>query len=115
MKKTSNSPKVKTHRVQGHSLQESLTGSHETAKPGRPTLKIQKILVPTDFSDFSKKALKYAVSVAKQLGAKITLLHVIELPIAYPEGGYYPFIVEPDRIVSAARATADKFCKVEHI
>ena len=115
MKKTSNPPKVKTNHVQGHSPQESLPRSHETAKPGRPALNIQQILVPTDFSEPSKKALKYAVSVAKQLGAKITLLHVVELPIAYPYGDYNPFVAEPYRIVSAATATAGKICKEEKI
>ena len=39
----------------------------------RPT----KILVPTDFSEYSDKALKQALDIAKQYNAKVFLLHVI--------------------------------------
>ena len=44
---------------------------------------IQKILVPIDFSDYSKHALKYAGQFAKQFNAKLILIYVIE-PIIYP-------------------------------
>jgi nucleotide-binding universal stress UspA family protein len=37
---------------------------------------IQNILVPTDFSDFSRYALNYAVGFAQAFKAKITLIHV---------------------------------------
>lgn len=40
----------------------------------RPT----KILVPTDFSEYSDKALKQGLDIAKQYGAKLYLLHVVE-------------------------------------
>ena len=43
-------------------------------------LKLKSILVPIDFSKISQKALEYAVPIAKQFGAKITLLHAIEPP-----------------------------------
>ena len=45
-----------------------------------PILKLNSILVPIDFSRISQKALDYAVPLAKQFGAKITLLHAIEPP-----------------------------------
>ncbi len=38
----------------------------------RPT----KILVPTDFSKYSDKALRQALDIAKEYGAKVYLLHV---------------------------------------
>ncbi|HOG16455.1 MAG TPA: universal stress protein [Syntrophales bacterium] len=38
----------------------------------------KRILVPTDFSSFSDKALKKAVDIAEEKGAKIYLLHVID-------------------------------------
>ncbi len=41
-------------------------------------IKIEKILFPTDFSDHSKNAFRYAVSFAKEYGAKLYVLHVIE-------------------------------------
>ena len=46
-------------------------------------LKLKSILVPIDFSKISQKALEYAVPLAKQFEAKITLLHAIE-PRPYP-------------------------------
>jgi len=45
-------------------------------------MKIEKILVPVDFSRHSLKALAYAVDFAEPFGAEITVLHVVE-PIAY--------------------------------
>jgi nucleotide-binding universal stress UspA family protein len=49
-------------------------------------LKLQRILVPIDFSDCSKKALQYALPLAKEHGAGITLLYVV--PPAYGAGEY---------------------------
>lgn len=43
---------------------------------------LKNILVPLDFSETSLKSLQYAVPFAKQFGAKLTLLHVVE-PNAY--------------------------------
>ena len=44
---------------------------------------IKKVLVPIDFSDYSKSALKYAVNFAKSFNAEIILVYVVE-PIIYP-------------------------------
>src|SRR6266498_3784343 len=41
-------------------------------------LHLKKILVPIDFSDASKKALKYAFRFAEQFNCEIVLLHVVE-------------------------------------
>ncbi|MGA7392114.1 MAG: universal stress protein [Terrimicrobiaceae bacterium] len=46
-------------------------------------LTLKSILVPIDFSKTSQTALEYAVPLAKQFGAKVTLLHAIE-PLPYP-------------------------------
>lgn len=40
----------------------------------------KNILAPTDFSEQSEQALEIAGCLAEQCGAKITLLHVIQLP-----------------------------------
>lgn len=39
--------------------------------------KTKAILVPTDFSELSDKAVSYAVDIARQEGASLTLLHLI--------------------------------------
>jgi nucleotide-binding universal stress UspA family protein len=48
------------------------------------------ILVPTDFSDRSEAAVSYAVQLAKQTYAQLTLLHVLPEPSAldYTLGGF---------------------------
>lgn len=44
---------------------------------------IKKILIPIDFSDYSKSALKFAIDFAKNFNAKLYLVYVIE-PMIYP-------------------------------
>ena len=44
---------------------------------------IHKVLVPIDFSDYSKNALKYAAQFAHQFKAKMFLVYVVE-PMIYP-------------------------------
>lgn len=44
---------------------------------------IKKVLVPVDFSDYSKSSLKYAVNFAKHFGAELYLIYVVE-PMVYP-------------------------------
>ncbi len=49
--------------------------AHLLNSPAPPDIK--RILVPVDFSSGSKKALRYAVAMAKKFQASITLLHVV--------------------------------------
>jgi nucleotide-binding universal stress UspA family protein len=44
---------------------------------------IKKILVPIDFSDYSKNALKYAVNIVQTFKAEMFLIYVVE-PVIYP-------------------------------
>jgi len=44
---------------------------------------IKRVLVPVDFSDYSKSALKYAVGFAKKFRAEMILIYVVE-PVIYP-------------------------------
>ena len=53
-------------------------------------LKVKRILVPVDFSKASEKALRYAVAFGRQLEAKISLLHVQQVPYASPDTMMYP-------------------------
>ena len=45
---------------------------------------IKKIMIPTDFSEYSNHALKYAISMATNFKAKLYLVHVYELPLTSP-------------------------------
>ena len=49
----------------------------------RTIIRLKRILVPIDFSGHSKSALRYAISFARQFGASIDLLYVVE-PTIYP-------------------------------
>jgi nucleotide-binding universal stress UspA family protein len=62
------------------------------AKPleqGGGKMQFRHILAPTDFSDYSKQAVASALELAKKFGAKLSILHVIEMP-PYPVEGYVP-------------------------
>lgn len=59
--------------------------------------KLNRILVPTDFSDCAKQAVTYASELAKRFGAELHLLHVVQPPFitdAYaaslPEDALHP-------------------------
>jgi nucleotide-binding universal stress UspA family protein len=49
---------------------------------------LENILVPLDFSEMSLKSLRYAVSLAEQTGAKLTLLHVLKPPVCVSDFPY---------------------------
>lgn len=55
--------------------------------PSDVLCRFRHILVPTDFSDASQPALRYATAFARRCGGEVTLIHVIEPP-PYPEFGY---------------------------
>lgn len=62
---------------------------------------LKKILVPTDFSEHSAKAMQYGAELAAKFGAELHLLHSIEAtPIMYGEGAFYP--TETDAEIEAA-------------
>lgn len=62
-------------------VRKALAGS--PARSGFSPPAIKTILVPIDFSGYARKALRYAVPMAHQYGATISLLYVIE-PTVYP-------------------------------
>jgi universal stress protein A len=51
---------------------------YDAAASTAPNIQLRNILVPLDFSEISLKSLRYAVPFAKQFGAKLTLLHVVQ-------------------------------------
>lgn len=61
------------------------------------------ILVPTDFQGASSSALNLAVGLAQKLDARVTLLHVWEIPV-YP---YMDFMLASD-VVSSVEDAATK-------
>ena len=50
---------------------------------------LKKILVPTDFSEHSAKAMLYGSELARKFGAELHLMHAVEMtPLMYGEGAY---------------------------
>lgn len=59
-----------------------------TAKPPpKSPFRLQRILVPIDFSDCAKKALQYPIPLAKQYEASLTLIYVVPTQYAVGEFG----------------------------
>ena len=71
-------------------------------------LHIRSVLVPLDFSPSSEKALAYAVAFARQFGAKLTLLHVVE-PLAAPDfAGSFAWMMENDKVTVECQRHLDR-------
>ncbi|MFA6245074.1 MAG: universal stress protein [Candidatus Hydrogenedentales bacterium] len=58
---------------------------HEFVNDEDLSLKIKRILFPTDFSPFADKALPFAVSLCREFHASLVLFHASELSVALPE------------------------------
>ena len=67
---------------------------HRAAKADYPlpAIKINKILLPTDFSGPSQLAMRYAKPLARLFGAQLVLLHVVEPVASTADFGYGPVI-----------------------
>jgi nucleotide-binding universal stress UspA family protein len=70
--------------------------------------KLDRILVATDFSPNSLRAVKYSVQLAKRLGAYLTILHVVPEPSAlnYPMEG-----ISPEEVAGWQREAAKRLEK----
>ena len=83
-------------------------GGAPAARLAPTPIRIKSILVPIDFSSASEKALAYAVPFARQFGAKLTLLHVVE-PLALPGfASSTPFTIENDKTMAERRRHLDR-------
>lgn len=54
---------------------------------------IKRIVCPTDFSDFSQRALDHALALARWYGSEVSVLHTIPRVLMPPE--FYPYLQEP--------------------
>ena len=81
----------------------------ETKNP-EPAEVLNKILVPTDFSDFAQQSLSYAKKIAAAYNARLQLLHVVEQsihPSFYASGMVSIFDLIPD-IETKSREAMEK-------
>lgn len=77
------------------------------ARAAGPRLALQNILVPVDFSECSKKALVYALALANQFGASVTILHVVAPYYAADPYG----LTQYERIETELRAVGERKLK----
>ena len=66
-------------------------------------LQFKSILAPTDFSEHSEAALRYAVAFADEFGCSVHLFHAVEHPTQYGFGG-----VNPDELQQSLRQEANR-------
>lgn len=81
------------------------------------SIELKTILCPMDFSEFSRSALPYATSLAKQFGARIILTHVVDARLDYPEWTAQASVNNSEHLVDEARRSltelADSIAGVE--
>lgn len=87
----------------------------ESGLPGKAASPfcIERILVPVDFSECSRKALRYAVPFAKQFGASLTLLFVTQVNYAVGEFGVVDAPLMEGQVREAAEQAMDKLINEE--
>lgn len=71
----------------------SVPRRHPDAVPASPVL-FKRVLCPIDFSDSSRHALEYALSLAQEADADLTVLHAIGDDLEYARDVMYPIIVD---------------------
>src|ERR1700734_2344861 len=70
------------------------------------TIRLQKILLPTDFSKYSAAATRYACELATKFDAELHLLHTLEVHLAStPDFGMG---LDLPRYIGESRAAAEK-------
>lgn len=77
--------------------------------------KIKKVLVPIDFSDYSRNALHYSIEFAKHFDAELILVYVVE-PMIYPPDFSMGQVAVPAmdlELDKRAREELDKLSKTE--
>ena len=67
-------------------------------------MNLRKVLVPTDFSESSEKAVNYAAELASKFGSELHVLHAFDTtPILYGEGGGMPNNTAAEVAAAASR------------
>jgi nucleotide-binding universal stress UspA family protein len=69
---------------------------------------LRRILVPTDFTETSDRALDWAMGIAARVGASLTVMHSYEIPIVgFPDGAIVATPEIATRIADASRAALE--------
>ena len=77
-KSTTRSSAMRSKRLSTRPKARSSTSSPSTRLKRTPSLKLRTILVPVDFSKRSRAALNYAITLARDYGGSLLVLHVLD-------------------------------------
>jgi nucleotide-binding universal stress UspA family protein len=77
--------------------------ARELATTPRSPAALQRIICPIDFSPASSRAIEYAASLASQADARLTVMHVIDLPVEAVDTPPPDFHEYRQRLVARAR------------
>lgn len=72
------------------------------------TENITNILVPVDFSPHAQRAFGYATALARRLGARLTLVHVVEDPFTTGAWGAEVYIPDVGELLQNLTAAAER-------
>jgi universal stress protein A len=71
-------------------------------------MKLEKILIPTDFSPSAERALGFAVELALKLDASLSIVHVYNFtPYEIPEGMPVSGLINVDRVIGEFQKLLD--------
>ncbi|MBA4149706.1 MAG: universal stress protein [Verrucomicrobia bacterium] len=106
-----------THGVATGQRKKPETAKRPVERAAKRKLKIESILVPTDFSPLSRKAISYASKFVEHFGARIILLHVIEPPPSYLRE--FPAALGRDQMIGETKRLLESYAsreiKLEHL
>lgn len=71
---------------------------------------MKKILVPTDASDYSRKALQTALELARKFDAEIEVLFVMEMPVVY-DSSVFVYLISPEQVEQEGKAALEATLK----
>ena len=80
---------------------------------------LERILLPTDFSDYSRQAIQYACELARQFAATIHVLHIVEpITLAMPSPGSalpQELLADAEQLGDAAKAVGETHRRAERL
>jgi nucleotide-binding universal stress UspA family protein len=85
--------------------------AHDT---GKDPVRLRRVLLCTDFSEPSERALKYALSLAMEYNSELTLLHVLE-QIPDSAGFQQATSQSIERMQKLVSPDADKWCSIRSV
>ncbi len=101
-------------RIIRHAKTPVLVHRPKPTKTKSSVCRFKKIMVPVDFSNTSKETLAYAQCFAKDFGATLDIIHVVEPPV-YPEFGYAHLAVKERAVLKAAKEQLADFIESEKV